>query len=275
MLSTWKLLVTTVLLSSAVYASQNSDIEDFLEEKFSNNPNIVSLEVNVVDRVPIEDMKGWDGVIVDVTAEIKAKPKNRDITQKMIWFTNGKVITKEFNDLETGLSLADLVAPSFLNKYYKSENLIYGNKDAKHKVAIFSDPLCPFCKSYVPKAIKYMKKYPNKFAIYYYHFPLEAIHPASVALTQAAVIAEKKGVKDVVLKLYDVKINAREKDTKKILKAFNKKFHTQITESDLKRAKNALKQDAKIANDVMVQGTPTIFFDGKLDKTKKLYKEAK
>jgi hypothetical protein len=120
-----------------------------------------------------------------------------------------------------------------------------------------------------------MKKYPNKFAIYYFHFPLEALHPASVTLTQAAVIAEREGVKDVVLKLYNVKIGAREKNKEKILQAFNKTLHTHITLDQLQQAKKVLKEDADIANDEMVQGTPTVFFDGKLDKTKKLYKKAK
>jgi protein-disulfide isomerase len=272
-----KLLATALLLSSALSASQNAQIEDFLEEKFSNNPSILSLDVDVVDTIPLKDLKGWDAVVVKVKATIKTKPKNRDITQKMIWFTNGEVITKELNDLDTGLNLADLVSPSLKAQHYKKENLIYGNVDAKHKVAIFSDPLCPFCRKLVPESIEYMKKYPKKFAIYYYHFPLEAIHPASVQLVQAAYAAELKGYKDTVLKLYKVDVKPREKDVKKILKAFNKEFGTDITPADLKskEVQKRVKADAEIASDVMVQGTPTLFFDGKIDKTKKKFREVK
>ena len=62
-----------------------------------------------------------------------------------------------------------------------------------------------------------MKKYPEKFAIYYFHRPLEAIHPASLPLVKAAIAAELKGYKDVVLKLYDVKVSSREKNVNKIL----------------------------------------------------------
>ncbi len=277
MLSMLKLLVTTVLLSSLLLANQSSKVEDFLEDKFSNNPNIISLDIHVVDTVPLKDLRGWDALIVSVKATIKTKPKNREITQKMIWFTNGQVITKELNDLETGLDLADLVSPSMKAEHYKKENLIYGNINAKHKIAIFSDPLCPFCRKFVPEAIEYMKKYPNKFAIYYYHFPLEAIHPASIQLTEAAVAAELKGYKNVVLNLYKVKVNAREKNVKKILKAFNKEFGTNIKVKDLESSKvrQHIKSDAKIASDIMVQGTPTIFFDGELDKTKQKFKKVK
>ena len=277
MLSMLKLSATAILLSSALYAGQSEKVEDFLEDKFSGNPNIVALDVKVVDTVAVKDVKGWDAVIVSVDATLKAKPKNRKIKQKMIWFTNGEVITKELMDLNTGLELTDLISPKFKSEYYKDENLIYGDKNAKHKVAIFSDPLCPFCKKFVPDAIKYMQKYPSTYAIYYYHFPLERIHPASVTLTKAAVVAELQGIKNVTLELYKVRISAREKNVKIILNAFNKEFGTNIKAKDLEdiKVKNQLQSDLNIANDVMVAGTPTMFFDGMIDRTKKKYKEAR
>lgn len=277
MLSMLKLFTTSLLLSSTVFAATNEKVEDFLEDTFSNNPNIVSLEVNVVERTALKDLKDWDAVIVNIDAMVKAKPKNRKVKQKMIWFTNGEIITKELTNMNTGESLKDGVSPSFKAEHYKKENLIYGNANAKHKVAIFSDPQCPFCRSYVPEAINYMKKYPNKFAVYYYHFPLERLHPAAVQLSQAAVVAEQQGYKNAVLKLYEVEVNPKEKDVKKILKAFNDKFGTKITPEDLKSKKvqEHEKNDLDIASEVMVQGTPTFFFDGKLDKTKKKFKNVK
>ena len=277
MLSMWKLSATALLLSSALYAGQSEKVEDFLEDKFSGNPNIVSLDVKVIDTVAVKDLKGWDAVVVNIKATIKAKPENKSIKQKMIWFTNGEVITKELSDLSTDLELSEMVTPKFQPEYYKDENRIYGNKNATHKVAIFSDPLCPFCKNFVPEAINYMKKYPLRYAIYYYHFPLERIHPASVTLTQAAVAAELQGRKNVTLDLYKVQINAREKSVAKILKAFNEEFGTDIKEKDLQSSevKKHLQSDVDIASDMMVNGTPTMFLDGKIDKTKKKYKEAK
>ena len=278
MSSTLKLLATTLLLSSALFASaQNEKVESFLEESFKNNPNIISIDVKVINKTPLERLKGWDALIVGVEATLKAKPTNRKIKQKMVWFTNGEIITKELTDLNTGANLADSISPKFKDEYYSKENLIYGNADAKHKVVIFSDPLCPFCRSFVPKAIKYMKKEPEKFAIYYYHFPLASLHPAAVELSQAAVAAELKGVKDVVLKLYEVEVDAHERDVTKILKAFNAELGTSLTPADLtsKKVQKHVRRDMKIADDVMVQGTPTMFFDGKLDKSKKKYKKVK
>ena len=283
MLSMLKLSLTTLLLSSSLFASsQDADLKEFLTNKFKNNPRILELTVDIVDKTLVKDLEAknaennWYAYVLKVKAKVKNKDKKQDLTQKMIWFSNGTIITQDFIDMDTGDSLKDNY-PSFDDAYYKAENLIYGNANAKHKVVIFSDPLCPFCKRFVPKAIKEMKKQPEKFAIYYFHFPLALLHPASPILTKAAIVAEKKGVKDVVLKLYTVKIDYKETDVKKILKAFNKTMKTDITSKDIesKEVKMQVKLDEKIADDAMVGGTPTVFFDGKLDKTKKKYKEVK
>jgi len=272
-----KLLITTLLLSSFVYANTIGDkVESFLDDKFSENPRLKSVDVKVSDIVALKELKGWNAYIINVKATLKNKPK-KIIKQKMIWFSNGNIITKELVDMYTGDNLAESVKPSFKASYYKKTNLIYGNENAEHKVAIFSDPLCPFCREFVPVALKYMKKYPNKFAVYYYHFPLERLHPASVNLVKAAVAAELKGYKDVIAKLYNVQINPREKDMVKILAAFNKAVGTNITPKDL-GSLAVLKQvnyDFDIGNNLMVGGTPTVYFDGKIDITKKKYLKVK
>ncbi len=277
MSSMLKLLATTLLLSSALFATvENKKVEKFLEESFKNNPNILSLKVTVADKMPLEQLKGWESLVVEIEATVKTKTENKVVKQKMIWFTNGDVITKELTDLKTGNEFKDLVSPSFKNEYYKKENLIYGNANAKHKVVIFSDPLCPFCRDFVPKTIEEMRSQPEKFAIYYFHFPLPSLHPAAVELSLAATAAELQGNKDVILNLYKVEIDPNERDITKILAAFNKTMKTDIKEADIKSdtVMNHNKQDLEIAEEVMVQGTPTLFFDGKIDKTKKLYKKA-
>ncbi len=273
-----RLLATALLLSSFAQAStSDADIEKFLKKSFQGNPNIVSLEVKVNQKIPVQKLKGWYAFVVSVDAMVKAKPKNRQVKQKMIWFSNGEIMTQDFIDMKSGKSLKELISPSFKPEHYKKENLIYGNENAKYKVAIFSDPLCPFCRTFVPAAIKSMKKEPNKFAVYYYHLPLPSIHPAAVELVKAAVAAEFQGKKDVVLNLYKVEVNAREKDVKKILKAFNKTMKTEITPADLKSKAilKHIKSDSDISSALMVGGTPTMFFDGKLDKSKRKFKEVK
>ncbi len=274
MLLMLKLLATSLLLGSFLYANTSDDIEDFLSSKFSKNPQIQSIDLDVESSKPLEQLKGWRAYVVNIKAVIKGKRK-QVIEQKMIWFSNGSVITKDLTDMHSGDSFTDLAKPDMKAKYYTKENLIYGNANARHKIAIFSDPLCPFCKAFVPEALQEMKKDPKKYAVYYFHLPLERIHPASVALVRIAQAAQNKGVKDVILKMYSIKLNPREKNIKVILAAFNKAVGTNITEHDMqtKKVQAQIKFDAKVANDIMVAGTPTIYLDGKMDRTKKKYKK--
>ncbi|UFS63447.1 thioredoxin domain-containing protein [Sulfurimonas sp. HSL-3221] len=268
-------LSATMLISASLFAATNSEVETFLKNNLSKNPAISSLTVKVVERQPLEGMKGWDSFVVSLDAKVKQGKDEREVKQRVIYFANDKVITGELTDMKTGKSLRDAVAPKFKAEYYKKENLIYGNANAKHKVAIFSDPLCPFCRNYVPKAVEYMKQYPETFAVYYYHFPLERLHPAAPTLTRAAVAAELQGRKDVMLSLYKVPTTiTREKDEQKILDAFNKAVNTNLKISDLHAAAvNAqVASDDAVIESLMVSGTPTVYFDGEKDATKNRYK---
>ena len=273
----WKLLATTLLLSSLANASTTGDkIENYLEDEFGDNPRIAKLDVKVVSEKPLTKLKGWSSYVVDIHAVLKNKPKET-VKQKMIWFSNGTIISKELIEMKTGESFTNMVKPDLQKKYYKKENLVSGNMNAKHRVVIFSDPLCPFCKEFAPAALTYMKKYPNRFAVYYYHFPLVRIHPASKYVTRAAVVAERQGVKDVTLNMYKMKINPHEKNVKKILTEFNRVTGAHVTQKEIMAAsvKKQITDDEEAANSVFIRGTPTIYVDGKIDKTRKLYKSIK
>ncbi len=272
-----KLLATTLLLSSFVHASTTgTKIEKYLDNEYGDNPRINSLKIKVIEENKLPNLKGWSSYIVAIEATLKAKPKEL-IKQKMIWFSNGTVITKELTRLDNGETYADIVKPKFQKEYYTKENLVYGKADAKHRVVIFSDPLCPFCKDFAPAALKFMKRYPNKFAVYYFHYPILRIHPASGIIIRAAVVAESKGIKDVSINMYKVKVDPREKDVAKILTAFNKVVGSNVTQKEIKdpSVSAQIKHDDEIARNVFVGGTPTIYLDDKIDKTRMKYKTVK
>ena len=276
-LSKLKLLSITLLLSSTVFAQSTFEkIDEFLTDKFEDNPRIKSIKITMIDEVVLKQLPGWKGYIVEIEAYLKDRPKQQ-IKQRMVWYSNGTMITKEMTNMDTGEDIARYVKPKFRVEYYTTSNLIYGNKDARHKVVIFSDPLCPFCRGYVPGALKEMKKDPKKYAVYYYHFPLDRLHPASPYIVKMATAAEMEGVKDVMLKIYNIKINPRERDEKKILKAFNKAVGTHLTleQINTKAVIDHVNHDLEVANELMVGGTPTVYLDGHIDKTKKGYKKVK
>ncbi|MCK9454347.1 MAG: thioredoxin domain-containing protein [Sulfurimonas sp.] len=271
-----KLLAIILVVSSLVKADDiKQKIETFIEDSFDNNPNVKSMNVKILSENKVDGHEKWSAYIVELDAILKKD--GRHVVQKMMWFSDGEVITKELFDLKRAKEMSDFVSIPFKDEFYKRENLISGNANAKHKVAIFSDPLCPFCRSYVPEAINYMKKFPNKYAVYYYHFPLETLHPAAVELVQAAIALELKGRKNVVLDLYKVNIDPKERSNKKILAEFNRVMNSNIKSFELlsKEVTKHFRSDLDVASMMMVNGTPMVFFDGKLDKTKMKYKEAK
>ena len=280
MLKLSAILISASLLGTAAYADAPSDetkLVNFLKSTIGRNPTIVSLDVSVVSKIPMEKPKGWNAYVVSIDGKVKMDGDVRSVKQQKIYFVSDGVISQQLIDLDTGRPLDDTISPEFNPEFYTDANRVYGNADAKHKVAIFSDPLCPFCRRYVPEALAYMRRQPETFAVYYYHFPLPALHPASVALTKAAIAAVHKGHKEVVADLYKVNINARETDEQKIVDAFNKTLGTHITIEDIhaEAVEEEFKRDQEIAMRMMVNGTPTVFFDGKKDASKEQYKNIK
>lgn len=262
-----------LLVTSNLNADSLDDkILEFEKNRFSSNTRIEIENIKINTKVQMPD-KQWNGYIID----IKAKVQNKTINGKDIVFTNGKYVTPELLDINTGASLKDLLQPKLTADYYRKENFIAGNINAKDKIVIFSDPLCPFCMDYVPEVIKYVNKNNDKIALYYYHFPLLKIHPAANTLTKAMSVAKHKGIKDIELKVYeadwDEYFKADSTDEKKILEAFNKVFSTSIKIEEINSIDiiEEIKNDIDMGDEVLVKGTPTIFINGEKDNTRLKY----
>lgn len=265
-----KILTMSILLAASLYADDNTIIE-FEKKRISQNPNvqIKDVKINTKKELPLA---GWSGYILDVEANVQGKV----INAKDIVFSDGKYISLELYDASNGKSLKDLVTPNLSDKYHDDAKLIAGNKNAKDKIVIFSDPLCPFCKDYVPDVIKYVKKNSDNIALYYYNFPLQ-IHPAATPLSKLIEIAKHKGIKDAELKAYEINwepyFDEKTTDEKKILEAFNKEFKTSIKIEELadKDINAIILKDQAMGDEVMVSGTPTIFINKVKDSSKLKY----
>lgn len=267
-----KIATLSLFASTFLFANSDADIISFEKERISQNPNVQvkKVEISTKKALPV---KGWNGYILDVTAHLKGK----EVNAKDILFSNGEYIALDFIDMKTKRSIKDLVTPDLTSDYYDKKKLIAGNHEAKDKLVIFSDPLCPFCMSYVPDVIEYVNNNKDKIALYYYHFPLIRIHPAANALSKLVDIAKHKGIKDVVLKTYTTNWSkyfpSSATDEKKILGAFNKVFKSDITLDELRKKDidDEIKKDINMGESVMVQGTPTIFVNGVKDSLKDKY----
>ena len=268
-----KILSVSILLATSLYADDNAIIE-FEKKRISQNPNvqIKDVKINTKKELPLV---GWSGYILDVEANVQGKV----INAKDILFSDGKYISLELYDATNGKSLKDLVTPNLTDKYHDESKLIAGSHKAKDKIVIFSDPLCPYCIDYVPEVIKHVQKNSDSIALYYYHFPLSTIHPAATVLVKLIDIAKHKGIKDVELKTYQIDwekyFDVKSTDEKVILDAFNKEFKTDIKSEELAKAEigKSIDSDISMGEDVMVQGTPTIFVNKVKDSTRLKYED--
>jgi len=198
-LSMWKLLTISTIATSSLFGSIDGDILRFEKQRVSQNPNIELKDINIGFKKRLS--KQWWGYSFDLKIDIKHKGKSKTIDIKDIIFTDGKVVSFELRDIHTNQNLKDLVRPKLTAKYYNKEHLIAGKIGAKHKMVVFSDPLCPFCIANLPKVIEATKKSSN-IALFYYDFPLLNLHPSSDVITRYMVLARDKGIKDVVHKIY-------------------------------------------------------------------------
>ncbi len=277
-----KLLILTLLSSSVVSAKSvedekvEKDIISYVKKAINVNKNFKLKDIRVGQSAAVEKLPNWKVYFLDIDLEVHKKGQKDSVTtvhDKI--FSNGTYIVRDFIDMKKKSSLKDHIAPDLDGKiFYKADHLLYGNPDAKMKIVAFSDPICPFCQTYMPKLLKAAKENPDKIALYYYHFPLTMLHKEAPTVIKAILVAEKQGVKNVVEKVYAAKFALDTADDKKILKAFNKAIGTDITEKDI-NAQDILvhySEDVEAAGQLMISGTPTIYVDGKKDYSRNKYK---
>ena len=276
---TLKLLMIITLLSTSLLSDIEIDknILKYETRKVTSILKRQKIELNDVSIVLKKDLKqnGWFGYVFNLTFTVKGK----QLTQKDTLFTNGALITTELINAKTKRSFKDMMYPKLGKKYFNKKNLIAGNTNAKHTLVLFSDPLCPICLDEVPFIIKNVTENPKNIALYYYHLPLD-MHPTARTLSKASMIATQMGIKDVEYKLYTTNFGNfydayAEKDNQKALEFFNKTFKTNITMVQINNSKldERLKHDMQMSDDAFVSGTPTLFLDGEMDKSRMKYEK--
>lgn len=275
-----KFLTTSIIVLSSVslWASGNDDNYDpkvvkFLQQAIAPNENYTFDKVVIIKKEALKDITGWMVYFVRIDLKL-TKQQGKTISVNDMIFTNGTLMSKDFADLNNGRSIKGRFSLDMDPKAYNKEHLLAGNFDAPHKIVVFSDPLCPFCMDFVPEVLADVTKNPETFALFYYHFPLN-IHPASPTLVKAMLLAEEKGDKEITQKVYKAYLDIEEKDEQKILDIFNKTFGKNFTLSEINQEAilKRVVEDETLANALMVNGTPTIYFDGKKDETKHQYRK--
>jgi len=269
-----KLLMSTIVATVALNANSvpnTKELIKYIKKSVVKNPQVEVKGLTLIESKTHKDLPGWTVLLTTMDLEYQGK----EIHAPETMFVKDGLITGHLVNLKTGNDYRNDIKPTVPKSYYNAAHLLFGNKDAKHKVLIFSDPLCPYCQKIVPDIFNAAKENPTKIAVYYYHLPLLRIHPASDVVTRVMHVAQHEGKTDVVEKLYSLKIDAKETDTKKILSAIKAHTGYSITPSQVnkQKVKDALKADEVAAGKMMVAGTPTIYIDGEWDKMRDGYKK--
>lgn len=269
-----KLLMSTLIATLALSAGEipsEKELLKYVKKHIIKNPNVKINGLSIIEETSHKDLPGWTVLMTNIELEYQKK----EISVPEMMFIKDGLITGRLVSLKTKKDYRDEIKPTVPNSMYDEAHLVYGSKDAKHKIVVFSDPQCPFCQDIVPDIFKAAKEHPTELALYYYHLPLLQIHPVSDVLTRVMHVAQHEGRMEVLEKIYKMKINPREMNTKKILDEVKKQTGYSVTQQqvDDPKVREAMKKDQEASGKMMVSGTPTIFIDGKWDKMRNGYKE--
>jgi len=273
MMSLMSKLLMSSMAASLLLSAGTFDIEKFVKKNVVKNPQVKVNSVETVSTKKIPGDNNWNAHLVMVNLSFKGKK----IKEPMTIFVDEKsgLATMSLMNAQSGQDYQRTIKPSMPESYYKESHLIAGDKNAKHKMVIFSDPQCPFCIQYVPKVLKEFKDKKGDVALYYYHMPLLRLHPVSDALTRVMEVLQKEGKKEEAMRIYGLKIAAGEKNEEKILQALKKQLKIDVSKEAInqKEIKEAVKSDMDAAVQMMVRGTPSVYFDGEFDESRTKYKQ--
>lgn len=256
-------LISTLTLSAKTEIDQKQLIR-YLGDHVVKNPDVKVVGATILEQKSVEGIADWEVFFV----HMKVDYNGEEIVVPEMFFLKDGIVAPSLVDIKSRKNYRDELKPSVPSALYNKTHLIAGNIDAKHKIILFSDPLCPFCQEIFPDMLQVARENPQTVALFYYHLPLKRIHPASEVLTRIMHVAQNEGKIDVLEKIYNLKINHMETNPTAILKVVEEQtgYKTTVQKIESKEVLEALAHDEDVALRMMVTGTPTVYIDGKWDK---------
>lgn len=253
-----KKIAALMLIGISLYANPNHDaITGFLKRSVAAEAiKYPGKKVNIKDIRFLNSKKidkDWTGYFVTAKIDVTENGEQETVRYQSIFFTNGSLVTDQMSTPLAKDIQSDLV-PKAVPAMYDEAHWIAGNKGAKNKIVLFSDPQCPGCRHWVPKIIEKVKANPNKFVLYFYHYPLTQIHPESAEIVQGMIALHRMGKDDIVERVYREEVNSAV-DLEKMFGGYK------VTKKDIEHYKNDLEWVEKLA----VPGTPGLYVNGELD----------
>jgi thiol:disulfide interchange protein DsbC len=271
MSSTLKLLSALTILTLSSYGADvdKKQLLRYMNDAVIKNPDAKAIDVEIYESREPKELKGWSALFTKMKIDFKGEKVD---VPELIFIKDG-LATSTLVDLNTRKDYSSELKPTVQTSMYDAHHLLAGNSNAKHKIILFSDPLCPFCREVFPRMIKAVKAHPEVFALYYYHMPLTRIHPGVETLTRIMILAQQDKKLDVIEKIYAMQLHVNPKDPKAIIDAVAKEtgYSVSLDQINSKKVNDALQKDKDAALHMMVGGTPTVYLDGKWDKIRETY----
>jgi protein-disulfide isomerase len=268
-----RILFIIALLTFQLHAVSEEGLHHYIKKYMAEKMHSPVTRIETISSYPIKDTHGWKVYFLSLDVNIKSGSVTRKRTVSQVVFTKGNKIAFSLKD-KLNQDYKKILKPKVPSNAYDDEHLLVGNKDAKHKILVLSDPFCPYCQEIVPKLIDDVKAHPKTFALYYYHLPLLRIHPASDTATRAMLLFQKRGELQHLKSMYHLLVNPREINADVVLDAIKEKTGVRIKRVEIysDEVNHALEVDKALKKRLMVTGTPTIFIDGLWDPTRTKYK---
>jgi protein-disulfide isomerase len=128
----------------------------------------------------------------------------------------------------------------------------------------FADFQCPFCGQVPSLMDQVLKAYPKEVKFVYKEFPLTSIHRNALNAARAAVSAQKQGkFWEMYAKLFANQRALSPDNLKQYAQAIGldvDKFEKDMASPEVQKQ---IDDDVKLAQEVQVRGTPTLFLNGK------------
>lgn len=137
-----------------------------------------------------------------------------------------------------------------------------GSARAAVKICEFSDFECPHCRVLGALLDRLVGELPGKLAVYFKHFPLGRLHADSAAAAVAAVAADRQGK---FWQMHDLLFKSQGHLTPIDLErhAAELKLDVKKWKADLTAAEAHVAKDRAEGERLDIQGTPTVFINGR------------
>lgn len=269
-----KVLILMIFATVQLFAVSQKSIEHYVKQYVEKKTGAFVESAKTLSSYPIEGTNGWKVYFLTMEVKIQTSVGDTIRTLNKVVFNKGGKIAFSLKDSQ-GKDYAKILKPKVPEMAYDKKHLLVGNKNAKHRILLMSDPFCPFCQEIVPVLIDAVKANPDIFALYYYHLPLLKIHPAADITTKAMHVFQERGDIENLKACYRLPLSGKERTPQVILDAITKKTGAKFSLQELNTLEiyDALGFDLDMKKRLMVTGTPTIFMDDTWDPTRFKYKE--